>query len=87
MGAGRRTIIREVMVKGSRLAGLGILIGLTGSFALTRLMSSLLFGIGLRDPLTILVVAASLALVALVATYLPARGATQVDPVVALRRY
>ena len=71
--------------RGLQVTGLGIAIGLAGSLGLTRLMSSLLFGINATDPLTFVGVALLLSAVALAATYLPARRATKVDPVVALR--
>jgi putative ABC transport system permease protein len=67
------------------LTGLGLVIGISGSLALTRLMASLLYGIGARDPATMALVATLLALVALNACYVPARRATKVDPLAALR--
>ena len=85
LGAGQVDVMREVMGTGLRLTAIGIAIGLVGALGLSSLMADLLFGIGPRDPLTLLGVAAVLAAVALVAMYLPARRATSVDPVLALR--
>jgi predicted permease len=68
-----------------RLTALGIALGIAAALALTRVMSGLLFGIGAMDPLTYIAASAGLAAVALLATYLPARRASRVDPVVALR--
>src|SRR5687768_8868403 len=85
LGANRRNILALVLKKGMGLTLLGVAIGLAASFALTRLMSSLLFGVKASDPLTFLVVPLLLATVALLACWIPARRATRVDPMVALR--
>jgi len=85
LGAGRRDIISLVLNQGVRLALAGIGVGLIGAIVSTRLMGSLLFGVNARDPLTLVVVSVVLAAVALLACYLPARRATKVDPLEALR--
>jgi len=85
LGAGRRDVLRLFMQQGMRLVLLGLVIGLVGAFALTRLMSSLLFGVSATDKLTFVVVALGLTIVGVCACYLPARRATKVDPLVALR--
>jgi putative ABC transport system permease protein len=77
--------LRQVFFEGGRLAALGLAFGLLAALALTRLMASLLFGVKPADPLTLGVAAALLILVALAACYIPARRATRVDPIVALR--
>lgn len=85
LGAGRANVLALVIVQGLRLALLGIVAGLAGAWALTRLMSSLLFGVTPTDSVTLVSVVLTLATVALLACYLPARRATKVDPLVALR--
>jgi len=85
LGAGRRDVLRLFMGQGMRLVLLGLVIGLGGAFALTRLMSSLLFGVSTRDTVTFVLVGVGLMVVGLFACYLPARRATRVDPLVALR--
>ena len=85
IGAQRSDVLRLVLGEGARMAGLGIVIGIVASLAVTRLVSSLLFGISATDPLTFSSVALLLSLVALAAAYIPARRAMRVDPVTALR--
>lgn len=85
LGASPTDVLKQVFLEGGRLAALGLALGLIAALALTRLMASLLFGVKPSDPVTLGVAAALLAFVALTACYIPARRATRVDPVVALR--
>ena len=85
LGAGRGDVLRLFIGQGMRLVLLGLVIGLGGAFVLTRLMSSLLFGVSTTDIATFVFVAVGLTLVGVFACYLPARRATRVDPLIALR--
>jgi putative ABC transport system permease protein len=85
LGAVPGNVLRLVLGSASLTIAVGLAAGLLGAFILTRFMESLLFGVGAADPLTFAGVALLLAAVAMVATYVPARRAAQVDPIVALR--
>jgi putative ABC transport system permease protein len=85
LGAQPSDISRVVLGHGARLAGIGVIGGIVAALALTRLLSSLLFGVSATDPLTFVGVAILLTLVTLAACYIPARRAARVDPIVALR--
>jgi putative ABC transport system permease protein len=85
LGARPRDVGSLLVNRGAKLAAIGLAIGLIGALALTRLLSSLLFGVKPTDPLTFTVIALLLATVAMLACYVPARRAMRVDPMVALR--
>jgi putative ABC transport system permease protein len=85
LGADRRMILQMVLAGGLRIAATGLVIGVAGAFALTRVLSGLLFGVGARDPLTFVLVPGVLLVVALAACWIPARRAMLVEPVTALR--
>ncbi|MCU1267450.1 MAG: hypothetical protein JWM21_3768 [Acidobacteria bacterium] len=85
IGAQRRDVLKLFMGEGLKLVVVGIALGLAGAFALTRLLASLLFGVSTTDATTFVLVALALLVVALLACYIPARRATKVDPLVALR--
>jgi putative ABC transport system permease protein len=85
LGATRERVVRLVLGQGLWLTVAGVAVGLGAAFWLTRALSSLLFGVGAMDPLTFLVVPVPLVGVALLASYLPARRAARVDPVIAMR--
>ena len=85
LGARQIDVLKLVVKQGMILALIGVVVGLAGALALTRVMSSLLFGVTERDPITFGVVAALLIVVAFIACFIPAHRATKVDPLVALR--
>jgi len=91
LGADRPTVLKMIVRQGMTLAVLGVILGLVGAYVLTKYLESwvslskMLFGVKVSDPLTYGVIAGLLTLVALIACYIPARRATKVDPLVALR--
>ena len=85
LGAQRRDVLKLVIGQGLKLVLIGSAVGLVGALVLTRVMSSLLFGISATDPTTIITISLALVTVALAASYIPARRATKVDPLVAIR--
>jgi ABC-type antimicrobial peptide transport system permease subunit len=85
LGAQYATVRRMVVFQGMRLALVGVIIGLASAFGLTRLIESLLYGVRARDPLVFIGVPVLLSVVALVAVWVPARRATHVSPIDALR--
>jgi putative ABC transport system permease protein len=85
LGARRGDILAMVLRQGAWLTGIGLLLGFVGAYSVTGLLTSLLYGVTATDPLTLVLVPLLLATVALLACYIPARRATRVDPMVALR--
>src|SRR5437588_12261165 len=85
IGAQRRDVFRMVIGRGMVLVLIGVALGLIGAFSLTRLMTTMLFGVAPSDPATFVSIAGLLTGVALVACYIPGRRATKVDPMIALR--
>lgn len=85
LGATQRDILSMIVRHGMTLAFSGVAIGLTGAFLLTRLLRSLLFGVAVTDPVTFVGISVLLAFIALLASYIPARRAAQIDPMVSLR--
>jgi ABC-type antimicrobial peptide transport system permease subunit len=85
LGASRRTVIGMVLGQGARLAAAGVVAGVIGALLMTRAIATLLYGVSARDPWTLVALSAVLSAVALLACYVPARRATRVDPIRALR--
>jgi predicted permease len=85
LGAGRGSVMGLVLKQGVTLVSAGVVLGLGAAFAITRLLASLLFGVSAADPITFVGTSAVLLIVALLASYVPARRATKVDPIIALR--
>ncbi len=85
LGASRRDVLGLVLRQGMILTTIGLLTGLVVALVFTRALASLVFGIGTADPLTLIGVAAFLSITALLASYLPARRAARVDPMIAMR--
>jgi len=85
LGAGRTNVFRLILGQGLRVVFFGVALGLVGAFAMTRVIRSLLFGVTPNDALTFVLVSLLMIFVALIACSVPARRATKVDPLVALR--
>ena len=85
LGADRGSVVRMVLAGGLRIAAAGLVLGVLGALALTQVLSSLLFGVTARDPLTFVLVPAALLLVSLAACWIPAHRAMRVNPVIAIR--
>jgi putative ABC transport system permease protein len=85
LGARSRDVLQLVIGQGMTLVLIGLCIGLGGAITLTRVLTTLLFGVGAKDPLTFVIVAALLSIVAFISCYIPARRATRVDPLIAIR--
>ena len=85
LGAGKSSIFRLVVGQAMALVGISLVVGLAGAFAATRLLNSLLFGVGASDPVTFVAIVLLVSAVAFIAAWLPARRATRVDPIIALR--
>jgi putative ABC transport system permease protein len=84
LGAQKSDILRLVVTQGMTVTLIGVIAGLAGAFALTRVIASLLFGVSASDPVTFIAVSLLLIIVSLIACYLPARRAARLDPTVAL---
>ena len=85
LGAERRSVVLMILRQAGKMVTLGVVVGQLASLGVSRLMASMLFGVNSYDPLTFVAVAVTLPAVAMVACYVPARRASRVDPMVALR--
>jgi len=85
LGAGKSSIFRLIVGQAMTLVGISLVVGLAGAFAATRLLNSLLFGVGASDPITFIAIVVLVSVVAFIAAWVPARRATLVDPIIALR--
>jgi putative ABC transport system permease protein len=85
LGANKNDVLGMILARSFRMIGFGLVLGIVGAFALTRLLSSLLYEVKPADPLTFILVALLLGAVSLIASYVPAWRAARVDPMVALR--
>ena len=85
LGADRGQVLKLILRQGMTPAGIGVVVGVAIAFAITRVLASLLYGVKASDPTTFIAVAVLLTVIALLATYIPARRAMGVDPVIALR--
>ena len=85
LGAGAGDVLRMVLAQSARVTGIGLAVGVAGALGAARLLAGSLYGVSATDPLTFLAMPALLALAALLASYLPARRATRVDPMTAIR--
>jgi putative ABC transport system permease protein len=85
LGAGRRDVLRMILIEGGKLAAIGVVLGLILSYVMTQFLRALLYGVTPTDPLTFALVAVLLLSTALIACWIPARRASRVDPMIALR--
>jgi putative ABC transport system permease protein len=85
LGAGKTSIFRLVVGQAMAIVAISLVIGVAGAFAATRLLNSLLFGVGASDPFTFAAIVVLVSAVGFIAAWVPARRATRVDPIIALR--